>query len=167
MNNPARLPLRACAALLLAACGSAETDAAPEAGAVAAAPAASAAPDPCTLLTEADAKAVLGEPLQQGRPDAGSAPSCQYVTPGGEALTLQMLPGSVRDFESYMQQSVDAFRVKAEPAPGLGDRAVWLGPMLLILRPPHMLSLTIGQNLSDEARRSLGKRLGTAALGRL
>ncbi|HEV2736117.1 MAG TPA: hypothetical protein VGV85_14815 [Longimicrobiaceae bacterium] len=161
--------LAAAAALVLSACGSAETDASDAGQAAQAVPGGStaAAVDPCTLLTEADARGVLGDSLQQGRPDAGSTPSCQYVTPSGESLTLQMLPGSVPDFDSYVQQSADAFKAKVEPAAGLGERAAWVGTQLMVLQAPHMLVLTIGQNLGDEERRALGQRLGAAALQRL
>jgi hypothetical protein len=164
-----RAGLTAAAVLVLSACGSAEPDAADTGSAAQAAPGGStaAAVDACNLLTAADARGVLGDSLQQGRPDAGSTPSCQYVTPAGESLTLQMLPGSAPDFDSYVQQSADAFKVKVEPAAGLGERAAWVGTQLMVLQAPHMLVLSIGQNLGDEERRALGQRLGAAALQRL
>jgi hypothetical protein len=129
--------------------------------------AAAAAVDPCTLLTEADARAILGDVLQQGTPNDGSTPSCQYVAPSAESLTLQMLPGSIPDFDRYVQQSATAFGTPIEPTPGLGERAAWVGTTLVVLRAPHMLVINIGQDLTSEARHAIGQRLGTSVLGRL
>lgn len=149
------LRARCFAALILSACGSPESRTA------------AAAVDPCTLLTEADARAILGDALQQGTPNAGSTPSCQYVAPSAESLTLQMLPGSVADFDSYVRQSAEAFDMPVEPAAGLGERAAWVGTTLIVLRAPHLLVINVGQDLSSEARHAVGQRLGTSALQRL
>ena len=109
----------------------------PEGSAVATGPVATS-PDPCGLLTRAEAEAVLGtlvaDPYRSKQdttvadPDG---PSCVYATEGGRALVLtpewtygKMMLDTERMVAGLVQQVADVIDIEADTLEGLWDEAV-------------------------------------------
>lgn len=146
----------AAAGLALAiACGDAGADRAAATPASAVRP--SAAPvDPCGLLTQAEAAAILGTPA--GAPQKGSGSTCTYAAQSGRGEIMLHLPpltfGSKDEFHDFLVEDTektnerlkkslgDAVKPgRVEPVPEVGEPAYYVDPTLIILKEGRVLSI--------------------------
>ena len=117
-------------------------------------------PDPCALLTQAEAEQILGTRI--GAPTKGGSGECHYGEEGGAAeivvYPMMLEFGSKEEFHAFVVEDTEAMnaRIKkslektgvpvketaVEPVPGLGDAAYFVDPSLLILSHGQVLSIT-------------------------
>ncbi len=87
-------------------------------------------PDPCQLLTKADAEAILGEPVAPGElSEADNTKSCSYLSTGAAprmANVIIVKPCSMGDYMNYAEGPL------AEPIEGIGMHASWDKATLLV-----------------------------------
>jgi hypothetical protein len=134
-------------------------------------------PDHCTLLTEAEAEAIIGKPLTA--PQTQPNGDCWYMKDGGSdfgdvVLMLTVQPLQIRSktqfTEMVMEQAEkmnDAMKeagmkeggFEAEPVQDVGDAAYYLDPSLLVLVGGRVLNIV--------APRSEAVLVAAKALGRL
>ena len=111
----------------LAACGQGDRD---DAGSkTAAAPAASAAPDACSLVTKADAEAAIGATVTGPEKSSGmgTMDQCQYLYSGERladqgAVTVQVYPVDIASQQKAFAEAGEAM----EPVSGIGQAAFWV-----------------------------------------
>ncbi len=120
---------------LLAACSSSHHQSSSQVAPSTAAPVASTetlatettlpqAPDPCTLLTQQEAEAVTGVPLQAGVPGGagGTVTSCTYTSsPTGETAQVTVTVGD--GAKKIYDIDHDALKHTFTAIPGIGDEA--------------------------------------------
>jgi hypothetical protein len=162
-SNGRRVPLKPLAAVfflalsglfLLAACGGDNEESTPaaqqtQAPAGTQAPAATSQPaagelDPCALLAKADAEGILGTSLgEPERQTVGPFEGCVYSDEAGAYLQLQVSSDvyTQSTFDEAMKAAADQLDVEAEPVPGLGDSAYWLGGVLWVQKGDVSLNL--------------------------
>lgn len=87
-------------------------------------------PDPCALLTKADAEAILGEPVgESSSSEAEGTKSCSYMTTGTGTRIVNVIvikPCSMMDYADYAESP------NAEPVEGIGMHASWDKATLLV-----------------------------------
>jgi hypothetical protein len=165
------------AILATSSCGRGE-ESAPEApGTVSAT--ATASPDPCGLLTRAEAEAVLGslvaEPYRTKRDTAvadSGGPGCAYSTPGGKALLVtpewtygKMVLDTERLLGGLVRQMAQLPGPVADTLEGLWDDAVvGLSGELLLRKGARALTIHYVNSSTDAAG---AVRLSGTALARL
>jgi hypothetical protein len=127
MKLPSALMLASCCAVVLAGCGDGG-DAGDGTTSPPAAASAAAAPDPCSLITKAEAEAAIGAAVTG--PDKssgmGNFDQCQYQYSGERltdvgAVTVQV---EAVDLASKQKAFADAAD-PTEPVSGIGDAAFW------------------------------------------
>jgi hypothetical protein len=148
----ATLALTQCTLWLLAACGSDE-------GMAGTASAQEALPDPCALVTGADAEHVLGAPGKADRPKEANnqyVATCRYVAPRGEGVAVMTImvhgPEAGRaGFRSLKEQPFES-----EDVVGVGDEAFLMGETLYVLHEEVFFS--IGGDLALEQAKALAMK---------
>jgi len=142
--------------------------------------------DPCALITEAEAEAILGTDLTVGPGTAAGPPTCEYAPTGrrlngftltvywrggrealdvakqGHSLATEMIQGEGRSLANMLA---------LEPVPGVGDEA-WFNPAAgtMVLQGEVLLEFDIRGMMwhqKYESGRELWKQLATRALSRL
>lgn len=87
-------------------------------------------PDPCALLTKADAEAILGEPVgESSSSEAEGTRSCSYMTTGAGTRKVNVIvikPCSMMDYADYAESP------NAESVAGIGMHASWDKATLLV-----------------------------------
>lgn len=134
-------------------------------------------PDHCTLLTEAEAEAIIGKPLNA--PQTQPNGDCWYMKEGGidfgdVVLMLTVQPLQIRSktqFTDMVMEQAEKMNeamkkagmkeggIEAEPVQGVGDAAYYLDPSLLVLIGDRVLNIV--------APRSEAVLVAAKALGRL
>jgi hypothetical protein len=108
----------------------------------------SALPDPCALLTKAEAEAILGEPVRD--PEANSLGGnriCDYKTVkvhGGVlpySIHIAITPEKQNVWDAGKKLHTDAKELR--PAPGLGDDAYFLLDDLQILSKERAININV------------------------
>ena len=125
--------------------------------------------NPCSLITQAEASAVLGVPVGQTEPQewAGGAVECRYIAPADQNLTIQVYPGGARAYESYVRAFEKAQRARPHKLGGLGDQAVFQAGQVVVLRREHFFVISIGLPMEDTDRLRMSKTLARKVLSRL
>jgi hypothetical protein len=112
--------------------------------------------DPCGLLTQAEAAALLGTPA--GAPTKGSGSTCTYAAQSGRGeIMLHILPlsfGSKNEFHAFLVEDTEKMneRIKkslgdavkptrVEPVPEVGGPAYYVDPTLIVLKEGRVLSI--------------------------
>jgi hypothetical protein len=112
--------------------------------------------DPCALLTQAEAAAILGTPA--AAPQKGSESTCTYAAQSGRGeIMLHLLPltfGSKEEFHAFLVEDTeqtnerlkkslgDAVKpTKVEPVPDVGESAYYVDPTLIVLKEGRVLSI--------------------------
>jgi hypothetical protein len=133
--------------------------------------------DYCTLLTEAEAEAILGKPLNA--PQVQPNGDCWYMKEGGSdfgdvVLMLTVQPMQIRsksEFTDMVMKQAEKMNAamkkagmkeggfEAEPVQGVGDAAYYLDPSLLVLVGDRVLNIV--------APRPEAVLVAAKALGRL
>jgi hypothetical protein len=189
-SNARRVPLKALAAVfflalsglfLLAACGGDNEESTPSAQ-QAATPAATSSSgqtqtpaattqaaagelDPCALLTQADAEAIVGTSL--GTPErqtVGPFEGCVYTDEAGAYVQLQVSSDvyTQSTFDDAMKSAAEQIDTEAQPVSGLGDKAYWVSGILwvqkgdvslnLVLQTPELTQLRLQGDTEAEQR---------------
>ena len=117
-------------------------------------------PDPCELLTQAEAEAILGTRI--GPPTKGGSGECHYGEEGGSAeiVVYSMMLGfsSKEEFHAFVKKDTDDMNARmkkglektgatvketaVEPVSGVGDAAYFVEPSLLVLSRGRVLNIT-------------------------
>lgn len=108
-----------------------QTVAAPPTAGQTAAPAAPANLDPCKLITQAEAAAALGEPVDPGKQAAAGASSCLWSgNDPSKIVSTDAVDVSVVDLSTFNESHKAGSGITVTPVPGLGDEAYFvdLGP---------------------------------------
>jgi hypothetical protein len=130
-------------------------------------------PDPCALLTQAEAEQIIGSKI--GSPAKGGSGECHYGEAGSSAeiVVYPMMLGfrSKEEFHAFVvkdtedmnaQRGPAATKVSVEPVSGVGDAAYYAEPSLLVLSHGRVLNIIAGDR--DKAMKVAGKvlpRFGT------
>ena len=117
-------------------------------------------PDPCALLTQAEAEEILGTKI--GAPTKGGSGECHYGEEGSSAeiVVYPMMLGfrSKEEFHAFVVKDTEEMnaRIKkslektgatvketaVEPVAGVGDAAYFVEPSLLVLSHQRVLNIT-------------------------
>ena len=140
---------------LALACGDAGADRAATPPATAVRP--PAAPlDPCALLTQAEAAALLGKPARA--PEKGSGSTCTYAAQSGRGeIMLHLMPltfGSKEEFQAFLVEDTEKMNervrkslgdavkpVRVEQVSEVGEPAYYVDPTLIVLKEGRVLSI--------------------------
>lgn len=151
-----KLILAQCALLLLAACGSGEGSAETAGTTV-------DVPDPCALVTDADAEQALGAPSESDRPreaNSGYMATCRYVAPRGDGVAVMtiMVHGHESGRAGFRLLREQPFEI--EDIAGVGDGAFWMGGQSGTLYVLHgEMFFSIGGDLALEQAKALAMKV--------
>jgi hypothetical protein len=115
--------------------------------------------DPCALLTQAEAEAILGKPI--AAPEQGSGSQCSYTAQTGSGdIMLHVLPlefGSKEEFHAFLVKDTEAMNARlkksfkntgaapketaVEPVPEVGSPAYYVDPTLVVFKEGRVLSI--------------------------
>jgi hypothetical protein len=118
--------------------------------------------DPCALLTQAEAAAILGQSI--GAPVKGGSGECHYSDEGGSAeIVVYPMPlgfKSKEEFHAFVVEDTEAMnaRIKksmrntgatvketaVEPVAEVGAAAYYVDPSLIVLSHSRVLNITAG-----------------------
>jgi hypothetical protein len=116
-------------------------------------------PDACALLTQAEAEAILGEPIDP--PTKGGSGECHYSARSGNGEILvypmQLAFKSKQEFHAFIVKDTEAMnaRIKksmektgatvkettVDPVPAVGDAAYFVDPTLIVLKGGQVLNI--------------------------
>jgi hypothetical protein len=132
-------------------------------------PAPTRSPDSCALLTQAEAEAILGGPIEP--PTAGGSGECHYATKdGSDEILVYVMPlgfESKEEFHAFLVKDTKATneRIKknlqgtgatvkettVDPVPGIGDAAYFADPSLVVLKGGRVLNIIAADRKQAEA----------------
>ena len=115
--------------------------------------------DPCALLTQAEAEAILGKPI--AAPEKGSSSQCRYAPESGRGeIMLHVYPlefKSKEEFHAFVVKDTEAMnaRIKkgfegtgatpkettVDPVPEVGSPAYYVDPTLLVFKGGRVLGI--------------------------
>jgi hypothetical protein len=105
-------------------------------------------PDPCTLITKAEAEEILGEPVRDPEPNSlGGNRICDFKTVkvhGGVlpySVHIAITPEKQNVWDAGKKLHTDAKELR--PAPGFGDDAYFLLDDLLILSKERSININV------------------------
>jgi hypothetical protein len=125
-----------------------------------ASPGAATPPDPCALLTKAEAEAIVGQPLPP--PSPGGSGECHYGEEGSSAeIIVYPMPLAFKSkeaFHAFVVKDTEEMnaRVKeglkgtgataqettVDPVPGVGESAYYVSPSLIVFTHGRVLNIT-------------------------
>lgn len=125
--------------------------------------------DACSLITEEEAKAVLGSAVKKA---VGTAIMCQYVDASDKIsesgnVSIQLNYGEGSGYDNYIINSEKGFDVKAKTVTGVGDKAFFVAGQLIVLTGPHFITVIVGKNSSEEQVIAAEKTIAQKAIERL
>jgi hypothetical protein len=125
-------------------------------------------PIACSLITPAEAGAVLGAPVGPAEPQtsADGTVTCHYIAPADQSLRIEVHPGGARAFQSYVAAFQKAPQGRPQKLRGLGGQAVFQAGQLVVLWRDHFLVLAVGLALDEKDRLRLSMGLARKALSR-
>ena len=124
----------------------------------------------CSLITEEEAKTILGAPVTKGM---NAATMCQYVSASdelskaGESVSIQLQPGAASEFENYVASMEKDLGVKTKPVTGVGDKAVFAEGQLLVSTGKDFIIVVIGRKMNEDEQITAEKNLALKAIERL
>lgn len=125
-------------------------------------------PDPCVLVSQAEAERALGKATTRVQPKVGGSGSCVYQASGGlDRVTITLYPEGDARYDERLDDAHHTWKATAVPVAELGDRAAWVGRQLFVGRKPHLLAITIVSRESADDSLKHAKDLARTALGRL
>ena len=129
---------------------------------------ASAAPNPCTLVTAAEAARALGTSVLPAKPDAGSENTeCRYYNTAKDQNVVVQVHHNVSDFPDYLL-TVKGPGIKRLPQ--IGPKAVLASHLVWIVKHGTYVTVGIAKNTSMTADPKLDAaliKLGTIAASRM
>ena len=124
----------------------------------------------CSLLTQADAKAILEIDVKPGM----QTPSmCQYLSTSeelskaGESVSLEVHKNAGSEFDTYLSNIESSMGVKTEPVTGVGKKAGWADGSLIVQQGDDLLIFIIGKKLEKEKHLAVAKSLASSVLSRM
>lgn len=124
----------------------------------------------CNLLTESDAKSILGNAIQPGMQ---TETMCQYVSAAeelsktGENVSVTYHQNAGSEFDKYIADTETSTGVKPEPLEGIGDRAAWAEGSLIVKKSSDLLVIIVGKKMEKEAHIAEARKLAMTILERL
>jgi hypothetical protein len=117
-------------------------------------------PDPCALLTKAEAEAIVGQPLPP--PSPGGSGECHYGEEGSSAeiVVYPMLLAfkSKEAFHAFVVKDTEEMNARmkenlkstgatvkettVDPVPGVGESAYYVSPSLVVFTHGRVLNIT-------------------------
>jgi hypothetical protein len=109
---------------------------------------ASADPDPCALVSVADASKTIGAPVTHTRPRViGTSFSCNYRSASFSSLVVTIEPfSSPAEATSTFHDTISSPMTQMSPSlalPGIGDEAHRLGPMIYVRKKSTIYAFSI------------------------
>ena len=160
-----------CSLFLLASCNnqeSKETAASKDSSARQELPA--TASDACKLLTEEDARSILGDKL---KPGMHTATMCQYISDAeelsraGESVSVTIHQNAASEFAKYIADTESGTGTKTETVSGIGKNAAWADGSLIVEQGNDLLVILVGKRLPKEEHIALAKSLANTIISRL
>jgi hypothetical protein len=126
-------------------------------------------PDPCALLTKAEAEAIIGKPLPP--PSQGGSGECHYGEPGeADEIVVYPMPlgfKSKEEFHAFVVKDTEEMNARmkenlkgtgatvkettVDPVPGVGEAAYFVDPSLIVLKRGRVLNITASDRKRAEA----------------
>ena len=126
--------------------------------------------DACSLITEEEAKAVLGGAVTKGM---STATMCQYlsaseeISKAGESVSIQLQPGAASEFDNYIASTEKDLNVKIKPVAGIGDKAVFAEGQLIVSKGNDFMIVIVGRKMNEEEQIAAEKTIAQKAIDRL
>ena len=124
----------------------------------------------CSLLTEADAKSILGDAIQPGMQ---TATMCQYVSAAeelsktGENVSLTLHENAGSEYDKYLADTESSTGIKPEPVTGIGQKAAWAKGTLIVKQGDDLLVIMVGKKLDKVRHLETAKTLAQSILSRM
>ncbi|HEY0677747.1 MAG TPA: hypothetical protein VGD17_05655 [Chitinophagaceae bacterium] len=124
----------------------------------------------CDLLTESDARNVLGNAITPGMQ---TETMCQYVSAAeelsktGENVSLTLHRNSASEYDKYLADTETSTGIKPEPVSGIGQKAAWADGSLIVQHGNDLLIIIVGQKLDKEKHISVARSLATVIISRM
>lgn len=126
--------------------------------------------DACSLITEEEVKAILGNAIQKGM---STATMCQYISgseelsKAGESVSIQLHPGAASEFDNYVSSAEKDLNVKTKPVTGIGDKAVFAEGQLIVSKGNDFMVVIVGKKMSEEEQIAAEKNIAQKAIERM
>ena len=124
----------------------------------------------CSLITEADARPILGEKVKPGTQNESM---CQYISgseelmKSGESVSLTLHRNAGSEFEKYVADTESSLSIKTEPVSGVGDRASWAEGSLIVKKGNDLLIVIVGIRTEKEKHIEMAKELANKIISRM
>lgn len=124
----------------------------------------------CSLLTEADAKQILGNAIQPGMQ---SSTMCQYVSASeelsktGENVSLTFHQNAGSEYEKYVSDMEKSTGTTTEPVQGVGEKAAWADGSLIVKQGDDLLVIIVGKKMEKAKHINAAKSLANSILSRM
>jgi hypothetical protein len=129
-----------------------------------------AAIDACSLITEEEVKAILGNTIQKGM---GTATMCQYISgseelnKAGESVSIQLYLGAADQFDAYLASAEKDLNAKPKSVSGVGDKAAFAAGQLIVASDRNFIVVIVGKNLPEEEQVAAEKIIAQKAIERM
>ena len=126
--------------------------------------------DACSLITEDEAKAVLGNAVTKGM---STSSMCQYlsaseeISKAGESVSIQLHPGAASEFDTYVSSAEKDLNVKTKPVTGIGDKAVFAEGQLIVSKGNDFIIVIVGKKMNEEEQIVAEKNIAQTACERM
>ena len=124
----------------------------------------------CSLLTESDAKTILGNAVQPG---IQTESMCQYVSAAeelsktGENVSVTLHKNAGSDFDKYVTDTETSTGIKPEPIQGIGQKAAWADGSLIVQQSADLLVIIVGKKMDKEAHIAAARTLAATIISRM
>jgi hypothetical protein len=155
--------------IVLVSCGDNKTSKPADASNSTAAPK-TEAKNACALITEADAKTILGEAI---KPGMQTNTMCQYISgsdelsKAGESVSLTLHQNAGSEFDKYVTDTEASTSVRTEPVAGIGEKAAWADGSLIVKQGNDLLVIIVGKKLDKEKHIAEAKSLAASIISRM
>jgi hypothetical protein len=100
---------------------------------------ASASPNPCTLVTTAEASAAMGVSSLPGKPHTSRhASSCRFYSADHTKNVFVQTLGA--------DDMIGAAQIGGKPVPGIGDKALWIGGSMYVKKGGNYMQVGLYRN---------------------
>ncbi len=123
----------------------------------------------CSLITEEEAKAILGVPVKKGMITESM---CQYIDASDKIsesgnVSIQLNYGAGSGYDKYISDAENGFNAKAKPVTGVGDKAIFIAGQLIVLKGQNFFTVIVGKNISEAQVIDAEKTIAQKAIERM